>query len=158
MSESTRESEPLSLKIDTRFDAIKGDDKMNKASPGSPQSSSKIFSVVAFYWVSSLSVVFLNKAILSSSEYHFPYPLLITWYQLLVALVLLIFFGKFGRHSGVKVLSMIPQYEFDKQLALKIAPLTVIYVLMLSFNNYCLKYVQVTFYQVILINIFILIQ
>ena len=31
---------------------------------------------------------------------------------------------------------------------MKIAPLSMIYVLMLAFNNLCLNYVEVTFYQV----------
>lgn len=56
-----------------------------------------IFLVVAFYWATSLAVVFLNKFILSSSEYKFPYPLTVTWYQLAVALALLLVCGTLGR-------------------------------------------------------------
>lgn len=59
-------------------------------------SPTTIFMVVAFYWISSLAVVFLNKFILSSSEYKFPYPLFVTWFQLLVALVLLVTLGSLG--------------------------------------------------------------
>jgi GDP-fucose transporter C1 len=44
-------------------------------------------------------------------------------------------------------ISFIPPYEFDPTIAVKVAPLTVIYVFMLAFNNLCLKYVEVTFYQ-----------
>jgi GDP-fucose transporter C1 len=55
-----------------------------------------IAAVVLFYFASSLSVVFLNKYIMSSSEYKFPFPLIVTWYQLLVALGLLIVTGYMG--------------------------------------------------------------
>lgn len=56
-----------------------------------------ILSVVAFYWAVSLSVVFLNKYILSVSEYKFPFPLFVTWYQLVVALAILIVWGTLGQ-------------------------------------------------------------
>lgn len=109
-------------------------------------SSFAIFTVVAFYWVSSLSVVFLNKFILSSSEHKFPYPLLVTWFQLLVALVLLYTLGVLGR--AYKVFSVIPPFEFNPILVSRIWPLTLVYVMMLALNNLCLQYVEVTFYQV----------
>ncbi|KAI8582081.1 hypothetical protein K450DRAFT_228911 [Umbelopsis ramanniana AG] len=102
--------------------------------------------VVAFYFIISLAVVFLNKFILSSSEYKFPYPLFVTWFQLLVALGLLVAWAKLGQYK--KAFSIIPPYEFDLSIAKRVAPLTVVYVLMLAFNNLCLQYVEVTFYQV----------
>lgn len=65
---------------------------------GAPQHPlSLIISAIAFYWVASLSVVFLNKTILSGSEYKFPYPLFVTLYQLIVALVLLVVCGQLGK-------------------------------------------------------------
>ncbi|CAG8676663.1 13843_t:CDS:1, partial [Cetraspora pellucida] len=56
-----------------------------------------IFLVVAFYWIVSLAVVFLNKFILSTSEYRFPYPLFVTWFQLVIALIVLLIWGTLGR-------------------------------------------------------------
>ena len=56
-----------------------------------------ILLVVLFYFAVSLAVVFLNKFLLSSSENKFPYPLLVTWYQLFVALVILVAYGRFGQ-------------------------------------------------------------
>ncbi|KAM3580288.1 hypothetical protein VKS41_007524 [Umbelopsis sp. WA50703] len=105
-----------------------------------------VATVVAFYFVISLAVVFLNKFILSSSEYKFPYPLFVTWFQLLVALGLLVTWAFLGKYE--KLFSIIPPYEFDTNIAKRVAPLTVVYVLMLAFNNLCLQYVEVTFYQV----------
>lgn len=56
-----------------------------------------VATVVAFYFIISLAVVFLNKFILSSSEYKFPYPLFVTWFQLLVALGLLVAWAFLGK-------------------------------------------------------------
>ncbi|RHZ88047.1 hypothetical protein Glove_26g155 [Diversispora epigaea] len=106
----------------------------------------RIFSVVAFYWVASLAVVFLNKFILSTSEYKFPFPLFVTWFQLIVALIILMICGALGQ--SFKTFSVIPPYECEMNIARKIAPLTFMYVMMLAFNNMCLQYVEVTFYQV----------
>ncbi|CAG8664214.1 14898_t:CDS:2 [Gigaspora margarita] len=108
--------------------------------------TSVIFLVVAFYWIVSLAVVFLNKFILSSSEYKFSYPLFVTWFQLVVALLVLLIWGTLGRKF--KTLSLIPPYEFDLSIARKVIPLTFMYVMMLAFNNLCLQFVEVTFYQV----------
>ena len=47
-----------------------------------------------------------------------------------------------------KLFSIIPPYEFDTNIAKRVAPLTFVYVMMLALNNLCLKYVEVTFYQV----------
>ena len=50
-------------------------------------------------------------------------------------------------------MSLIPPYEFDLNIARKVTPLTIMYVMMLAFNNLCLQYVEVTFYQVCCIQI-----
>lgn len=60
-------------------------------------SSTLIALVVLFYFTISLSVVFLNKFILSSAKYEFPYPLFIAWFQLMVALVLLFALSELGK-------------------------------------------------------------
>lgn len=43
---------------------------------------------------------------------------------------------------------MLPKMEFDLKVARAVAPLTVVYLAMIVFNNLCLQYVQVSFYQV----------
>jgi len=100
--------------------------------------------VITFYWVCSMSVVFLNKYIFSYADYEFPFPLFVTWYQFIVALVLLIITG----YSKLKIFSIVPPFEFKSSIVFKILPLTAIYVGMLTFNNLCLAYVEVSFYQV----------
>jgi len=104
----------------------------------------RIFSVVGFYFFVSIALVFLNKNIMSSK---FSYPLFITWYQLVVALVIVGILGELGkRHQS---LSLIPPLEFNPVIAQKVLPLAVIFVGMVAFNNLCLAFVEVTFYQVV---------
>jgi len=105
-----------------------------------------IAGVIMFYWLVSFTVVFMNKFLLSNSVYKFPYPLTITWYQLLVSFTILVFASYFNR--SVPWLSGIPDIEFDPAIARKVFPMTIIFVGMLSLNNACLKYIEVTFYQV----------
>lgn len=73
-------------------------------------------------------------------------PRFVTWYQLLVALILLVVWGNLGKSHAA--LSLVPPFEFDLEIAKRVAPLTFIYVMMLALNNLCLQYVEVTFYQV----------
>lgn len=105
--------------------------------------SVRIFLVVAFYFVISIALVFLNKNIMVKD---FEFPLFITWWQLVVAIVSVWILGIVGR--SVPAVSMIPPMEFNIEIAKKIAPLALCFVGMVSFNNLCLLYVEVTFYQV----------
>ncbi|KCV71884.1 hypothetical protein H696_01293 [Fonticula alba] len=114
--------------------------------PTSSPSVGRIFSVILFYWIISLSTVFLNKYIFSSGEMQFSYPLLVTWYQILFALAALTVCGELGKR--VRLFSAVPPVRLNRVKLQAIMPLTVLYVLMLALNNLCLKYVEVTFYQV----------
>ena len=107
-------------------------------------SVAKIALVVTFYFVVSISLVFLNKYIMKG--YNFPYPIFVTWYQQVVALGCIWVGSKVG--ARVPQLALIPPVEFDLGVARDICPLTAVFVCMLSFNNLCLRYVEVWFYQV----------
>jgi len=105
----------------------------------------KIASVITFYFIISLSMVFLNKVVMDNLQ--FPFPLLLTWLQFVVAIICIVVFGYLGK-VGVSVFSIIPPWEFDMEIAKKVLPLTIVYLCMVVFNNLCLRYVQVSFYQV----------
>jgi len=104
----------------------------------------RIVTGVGFYFFVSISLVFLNKNLMSD---EFAFPLFITWYQLIVALVMVWVLGHVGR--SWEPLSMIPPVEFDLAIAKKVLVLAGVFVGMVSFNNLCLLYVEVTFYQVV---------
>jgi GDP-fucose transporter C1 len=127
---------------------------MHKKSTPPPRPQAKkehaswiIIGVVSFYFVVSISTVFLNKVIFEEdSQYSFPYPLTTTLYQLIVALVCILLTYPLNRH--VSALSFLPDFEFKIDTAIQVLPLTIIYVCMLAFNNLCLNYVDVQLYQI----------
>jgi cell division protein FtsX len=65
--------------------------------------SAYIASVVAAYWVVSISMVYLNKLLLSNEGASIPAPLFITWFQCLVTSIVCVLLGYIGektRSSG----------------------------------------------------------
>ena len=134
-----------------------------------------VASVVMTYWVVSISMVYLNKALMSSS---IPAPLFVTWYQCIVTAFICWLAGKCGeRAQGSKYskvsqndssesgdgaslngaiteapkpsfFAQFPKAVYDFQIAKKIFPLSLVFVGMITFNNLCLKWVEVSFYNV----------
>ncbi|KAH8870961.1 GDP-fucose transporter 1 [Schistosoma japonicum] len=105
---------------------------------------SKIITVVSAYWIISISLVFINKWLLSGESVSLNAPFFITWFQCAITaflcystsyLTLLL-------PSHVKF----PQLNFSFKTSIEVLPLSVIFVLMVCFNNLCLKYLSVSFY------------
>jgi GDP-fucose transporter C1 len=135
-----------------------------------------IATVVATYWFVSISMVYLNKVLLSSEEFSIDAPLFVTWYQCLITALICCVAGKAGEitrklphHSYNQVnnkndggntsptprisrkssfFAQFPKPEFSPKTAKKILPLSFIFVGMIAFNNLCLKHVEVSFYNV----------
>eukprot|EP01136_Pigoraptor_vietnamica_P017017 Opistho-1_new@61619 len=103
--------------------------------------------VVTAYWVVSISMVFLNKYLLSSPDVQLEAPLFITWYQCIVGAACLWLSGLLAQ-KWPEQLSMFPQFEYRLDVALKTLPLSAIFVGMIAFNNICLKFVGIAFYNV----------
>lgn len=103
--------------------------------------STKIVSAVSSYWLVSISMVFVNKALLSSPRTKIDAPLFVTWYQCLCTVGACYALGELG-WGGV------PRFELRRDVSLRVLPLSAVFVAMIGFNNLCLKYVEVTFYQV----------
>jgi len=80
-------------------------------------------------------------------NFDFPYPLFITWIQLLVAQAFIMVFGVLSSQVG-GIFSTFAPLEWDWQIAKKVIPLTIVWLLMMASSNICLKYTEVTFYQV----------
>eukprot|EP00122_Pirum_gemmata_P015949 Pgem_evm1s14906 len=99
----------------------------------------KIVGAVANYWIISIALVFVNKTILSG-ETKIDAPLCITWYQCLVTVLACYILG--GRVKDI------PKAELDIGILKQILPLSFVFSGMIVFNNLCLKYVEVSFYQV----------
>eukprot|EP00053_Salpingoeca_punica_P007628 m.69462 g.69462 ORF g.69462 m.69462 type:complete len:325 (+) comp14250_c0_seq1:59-1033(+) len=110
---------------------------MKKATENPLASSAKIAGVVALYWFVSISMVFLNKHLLSGLS--LDVPMFVSWFQCVVTVAICMIFGAIGS---------IPRFEFFPRIALKVLPLSIVFVGMIVFNNLCLKYVGVAFYNV----------
>jgi len=108
------------------------------------EKSIKIATVVAAYWFVSIAMVFLNKHLLSGMSFHAP--LFVTFSQCVVAVVFCFVVGSL--RSTHSLLSSFPTFSYDLGMALKILPLSLVFVGMITFNNLCLQYVGVAFYNV----------
>lgn len=95
---------------------------------------------VSFYWVISISMVFANKTLLGSQDIKSA-PFFITWSQCVVTVL-------FCYVAGTFKLANVPRFEVYMDIVKQILPLSLIFTAMIVFNNLCLKYVEVSFYQV----------
>lgn len=110
------------------------------------QSNSRMILIsVVSYWVVSISMVFLNKYLLSSPDLHLNAPFFITWWQCVIGVVCS-YFMQFMSQEGT--LFDFPQFELQPNRIFKSLPLSVIFTGMIVFNNLCLKFVGVAFYTV----------
>lgn len=134
-----------------------------------------IASVVGTYWVVSISMVYLNKILMSNEGISIPAPLFVTWYQCVVTVFICWVAGLCGQraqknaaanpqYSAVSVaengesvptnppkpsfFAQFPKAEYGMGTAKKIFPLSLVFVGMITFNNLCLKWVEVSFYNV----------
>lgn len=99
-----------------------------------------IAAAVSFYWVISISMVFLNKTLLGSRDVVSA-PFFVTWSQCVVTVL-------FCYISGWLRILSVPPFELRTDILPQILPLSCVFTAMIVFNNLCLKYVEVSFYQV----------
>lgn len=112
-----------------------------------------IASVVAAYWIVSISMVYLNKVLMTNSEFSIPAPLFMTWFQCFFTTCLCYVCGELGevqRRKGKATgfFMQFPAMRYTGTVARKVGVLSLVFVGMMTFNNLCLKYVEVSFYNV----------
>lgn len=133
------------------------------------ENSMYIAGVVMTYWFVSISMVYLNKELMSNSGLSIPAPLFVTWYQCIVTSVICKVAGVCGDRSSQNqhnysrlnttdsvdpnvqkpgFLQQFPKAYYHIGTAARILPLSFVFLGMISFNNLCLKYVEVSFYNV----------
>eukprot|EP00177_Eucheuma_denticulatum_P006023 GFKZ01010992.1.p1 GENE.GFKZ01010992.1~~GFKZ01010992.1.p1 ORF type:complete len:348 (-),score=45.05 GFKZ01010992.1:275-1318(-) len=100
-----------------------------------------VFLAVSFYWVISITMVFVNKTLLSSPEGKIEAPLFITWFQCVVTVAGCYILGELG-------IGNVPRFEIKSNILRQMLPLSCIFTMMMVCNNLCLKYVEISFYQV----------
>ncbi|XP_003746675.1 GDP-fucose transporter 1 [Galendromus occidentalis] len=105
----------------------------------------KIALVIAAYWIVSISMVFLNSHLLSS-ENRLDAPLFITFTQCVVTVAVCLTLSGISRLFPK--LCWFPECTLSRDRMLKLLPVSIFFVMMITFNNICLKYVGVAFYTV----------
>lgn len=121
--------------------------------------SGAVVQAIGFYWFVSISLVFINKLAFSTKVEDKPAldaPLFITWIQIIVAIQGCVMLASLKKSK----LNILPKFlittkgalpneiVFSPKVAISVLPLTGIFLGMITFNNLCLKYVQVSFYHV----------
>lgn len=101
---------------------------------------SNIAFAVASYWAISLSMVFANKTLLGGADLKTA-PMFITWFQCVVTVI----FCYVAPAVGV---SRVPPFELKADILRQMLPLALVFTGMIVANNLCLKFVEVSFYQV----------
>lgn len=119
-----------------------------------------VAAVVAMYWFVSISLVFINKILLTGASTIF----FITWTQCIVTCFICWICGLLGEkmrrgmaetkdHEPPSKLAAFlltfPKAEYKPALAVKVLPLSVIFVIMILFNQLTLGLVEVSFYNVV---------
>ncbi|XP_059152224.1 GDP-fucose transporter 1-like isoform X3 [Physella acuta] len=96
--------------------------------------------------VISISMVFVNKYLLSSEDLKLDAPLFVTWFQCVVTVFLCVFLSVGGQFFPGYV--AFPAMKVEAKLIRATLPLSIIFVCMITFNNLCLKHIGVAFYFV----------
>lgn len=109
--------------------------------------SLRIAAVVAAYWFVSISLVFLNKYLLSSKDLQLDAPLFVTWFQCVVT-VAFCFVLSMSSKLAPNIITF-PEFRLEPKIIREVLPLSIVFVAMITANNLCLKYVGVAFYYVV---------
>lgn len=113
---------------------------------------SHVIGVVALYWFVSISMVYLNKVLLTSSDASIPAPIFVTWYQCVMTCFICVILGNIGEKTrqteGESFFDQYPKIEYDLKACMSVLPLSLVFVGMIAFNNVCLQHVEVSFYNV----------
>lgn len=92
----------------------------------------RIAGVVSLYWSVSITLVFTNKFLLKSEELKLDAPLFVTAFQCLITVLMTIISSR-GRLFGVTEMNF--DLQTTKARCKTVAPLSVAFVCMVTFNN-----------------------
>ncbi|KAJ6234373.1 nucleotide sugar transporter family [Anaeramoeba flamelloides] len=100
---------------------------------------------ITFYCTISISMVFMNKFLLSNSEEK-PSPFLMTWIQILGTVFICWVMGEINKKH--ETLIKMPPYEFKLERVKQILPVTLVFISMIINGNYCLQHVRASFFMI----------
>ncbi|XP_062591833.1 GDP-fucose transporter 1-like [Saccostrea cucullata] len=105
-----------------------------------------VAAIILLYWIVSISMVFVNKHILSGAYVDTDLSIFIAWYQSLAAVTIIQVIGcmrKFFRNCY-----KVPEVDFQTLLHCDILKLSLSFIMSIALNNLMLKHIGVAFYQV----------
>ena len=180
---STGSSKPMIAETNLKGNIIMTSSSATASSSSLSASSSNIqakknagyiASVVSLYWFVSISMVYLNKILMSSENVSIDAPLFVTWFQCVVTCLICMIAGKLGERHNAKYnrlpmqlsgsmtssggssssmerksfFAQFPEATYNSSVGMKVFPLSIVFVGMITFNNLTLKWVEVSFYNV----------
>ena len=104
-----------------------------------------IAGVIALYWTVSISMVFLNKHILSGT-FGEELTIFSAWFQSMTAVAFIVSLTFVSRKVGAG--ATLPSIEPNQLMSKPMMMLSLSFVVSLTFNNLMLKHIGVAFYQV----------
>ncbi|KAI8642821.1 hypothetical protein BD408DRAFT_415987 [Parasitella parasitica] len=104
-----------------------------------------VLSSVSTYIAASILSTFANKMLFTYSEYKFPYPCFTVFFQLVISLILMAAWSHVGLFNHT--LPRIPILNWDSAVAIRVAPLTIVFICVIIFNPLFLQHVEITTYH-----------
>lgn len=118
--------------------------EVQPATSSSPSSSLVVVvTSLTLYATVSLSIVYFNWWLFTSA---FQYPVFVSWIQQVFGLLLFILLAFFGRFFTV--FRHFPYRKPEWEVARRVLPLSLSFTASVGLSNLCLKFVQVSTYQV----------
>lgn len=103
-------------------------------------SKSYVACVVAVYFVTSITQVFVSKLLLSNNGAEAANaPFFISGVQATLTAAIIYALGQIGKMIPSNAVAEVPSVQFDSEIALKVMPLSVIFCSMIGFNQLCLQ-------------------
>lgn len=107
-----------------------------------------VFKLLSFRII-SITTVFVNKELFSGTKVKLNATLFVTWFQCIVSTFICVsatFLSR--RFPSVFRISLPEAKPFEWETIKKVIPLSILFTMMISSNNLCLKFVSVAFYYV----------
>ncbi|KAI8988336.1 triose-phosphate transporter family-domain-containing protein [Mycotypha africana] len=112
-----------------------------------PAGSKSTISTTAISYLSvSTLATFVNKLLYVHSEYKFPFPFITVFFQLVITLIFMALWS-FINPTHHPSYFRIPKLRWNSSVAIRIAPLTLVYLCVIIFNPLFLQHVEVSTYH-----------
>lgn len=105
----------------------------------------KIFLVVSAYWFISISIIFINKTLFSSDIFNLKAPLFVTWTQCLTSVGICLGWKQLAQWFP-SLFSFPKSKPFCRRTLKVVIPVSLLFILTISFGNLSLSFVEVSFY------------